>query len=187
MLLKLFEDDCKNWQTQYNKSLSLLKSYKLDALLTSAFVCYAGIFDLDTRTLVCNRWISCLTRLNKENKSLPVNQNHHHHNHHNHRSTKFELKTPIQEEADSHTNLIFLDQYILRDDYDFKSIVINQHDHKDTVIQLNRLAQKDKHFINNALLLREFCVLPSLMNWPIVFDPENKLIKVQTRYFALIL
>lgn len=180
ILLKLFEEDCKNWQEQYNKSLSLLKSYKLDALLTSAFVCYIGIFDLNTRDRVMSKWITCLNRLTKEKpNTLPT-----HHNLHHHQTvpTKFELKTPIQEEIDSRTIISNADneigRYTLREDYDFKSIVINEHDNKDTVVQLNRLALKDRHFINNAMLLREFCVLPNVFNWPIVFDPENNVIKV---------
>lgn len=194
MLLKLFEEDCRNWQTQYNKSLSLIKSYKLDALLTSAFVCYIGIFDLNMRDIVMSKWTACLKKLSKE-KSGTISHQHQHQQHHHQAyhhqivPAKFELKTPIQEEVDSRTNLTTTttnaivdndtSRYILRDDYDFKSIVINQHDNKDTLIQLNRLALKDKHFINSALLLREYCVLPSVLNWPVVFDPENNAIKVR--------
>lgn len=208
MLLKLFEEDCKNWQTQYTKSLSLIKSYKLDALLTSAFVSYIGIFDLNMRDIVMSKWIACLKKLSKD-KSAPPSTSHttpnhhpnhpnHHHHHHMSVPTKFELRTPIQEEIDSRTNITSsvsiagvggvggpdsgndsaANRYILRDDYDFKSIVINPHDNKDTLVQLNRLALKDRHFINSALLLREFCVLPNVLNWPVVFDPENISIKV---------
>lgn len=185
MLLKLFEDDCKNWTSQYDKSRSLIKSYRLDALLTSTYVCYAGIFDMDTRNQVMSKWIKCLNRFNKEapiqssTTTTTTTKSYH---------GKFELKTPIQEE-DSRSNigqLTRLDEedktiasrYVLRDDYEFKSIVINQYDQKESIVQLNKLAAKDNHFINNALLLREYCVLPAVMNWPVVFDPENNIIKV---------
>lgn len=182
MLLKLFEDDCKNWQSQYNKSLALVKSYKLDALLTSAFVCYIGVFDYNTRELVMAKWIACLRRICQEKPTHPVSSHQNKPHHHQITPAKFELKTPIQEEVDSRTNMINNnfdgERFSLREDYDFKSIVINQHDNKDTIVHLNRLGQKDTHFINNALLLREFCVLPNVMNWPLIFDPENNSIKV---------
>ncbi|RNA02833.1 hypothetical protein BpHYR1_042714 [Brachionus plicatilis] len=42
-LPKLLSDDYANWQNEYNLSASLIGSYKLDAVLTPALVCYAGI------------------------------------------------------------------------------------------------------------------------------------------------
>lgn len=189
MLLKLFEDDCKNWTIQYNKSQLLIKSYKLDALLTSIYVCYAGIFDYETRQLLLNKWISSLTRLNKDGAviSTTTTNHHHHHHQHTHQKNKFELKTPIQEEIDSHTNINLTttttnigSKYSLRENFEVKDILINSHEYKDTIIQLNKLAYKDEHFINNSLLLREYCALPNVINWPVVFDPENQAIKVRS-------
>ena len=41
-LLKLFDEDNKMWSAQYNKSQVLIKTHKLDALVTAFYVCYLG-------------------------------------------------------------------------------------------------------------------------------------------------
>lgn len=46
------------------------------------------------------------------------------------------------------------------------------------MIQINKLALRDDHFVNNALLLREMCALPGTINWPLIYDPENYALKV---------
>jgi hypothetical protein len=45
------------------------------------------------------------------------------------------------------------------------------------MLKLNRLSHSDEHFIENALILRELCSLPSGMGWPLVYDPEDNLAK----------
>ena len=62
-LLQLIENDKKLWLKQYNVTLNLLKSYKLDALTTACYISYAGIFDMETRTQIVYKWVSHLNKL----------------------------------------------------------------------------------------------------------------------------
>ncbi len=62
-LLQLIENDKKLWLKQYTVTLNLLKSYKLDALTTACYISYAGIFDMERRTQIVNKWITHLNKL----------------------------------------------------------------------------------------------------------------------------
>ena len=59
-LLSLLDYDQKSWSSEYNRSLSLLKTYKLDALLTACHVCYTSIFDCAARDVLVKKWLKCL-------------------------------------------------------------------------------------------------------------------------------
>lgn len=65
----------------------------------------------------------------------------------------------------------------MRSDLNFKQILTNPYEYAQIMLKLNKISHKDDHYINNALILRELCSLPSNMNWPLVFDPEDNLSK----------
>lgn len=150
-LANLLENDKKTWQNQFNKSISLVKSYKPDALLTACFVCYAGIFDSDDREIISKKWtaaINKLTKLHGRSLSLSI--------------------------GDSE-NSSYISKYSLRENFNIKDILFNiANESKDLVLYLNKLSMKDDHFITNALILRELCSVPAKFNsWLLIYDPEN--------------
>ncbi|CAF0731757.1 unnamed protein product, partial [Brachionus calyciflorus] len=138
ILLKLLDDDYKNWKSQYNNALNLINTYKLDALMTSAYVCYMGIFDSNKRKIIFNKWKEAISKT-KSKESINLS---------------------------------------LRETFDLKEILINSFYYKNLIVQLNKLGLKDEHFIHNALILREFCSLPTTMSWPLIFDPENYSLRI---------
>ena len=141
-LLRLLDNDHKNWLEQYNQSLNLIKTYKTDALFMACFVSYTGIFDSETRKKLVDKWMSSLANL----------------------ADKPELQQEVT-------------KYSLRNNFNIKQILLNPYENKDLLIQLNKFSHKDECFIENALILREICALPSLMSWPLVYDPENVVIQ----------
>lgn len=60
------DEDNKTWLNQYNKSNVLLKSYKLDALMTASYLCYLGIFDAENRDLIVEKWNLTLGKLKND-------------------------------------------------------------------------------------------------------------------------
>ena len=63
----------------------------------------------------------------------------------------------------------------MRANLSFKHILTNKFEYADLMLKLNKLSFKDDHYINNALILRELCSLPSNMSWPLIYDPEDNL------------
>ena len=155
-LLKLFDDDHKSWTSQYNKSINLLKTHKLDALLTAFYICYAGIFDAESRHSLMSKWFNCLSKLQKIIKHQP--------------SIKFDESQEGAEDGPM--------KYALRAHFNIRDIIINAYEYKDLMMQINKIGLKDDFFINNALILREHCSMPSTMSWPLIYDPENLSLKV---------
>ncbi len=147
-ILKLIEDDKKLWTKQYNNSLNLIKTYKVDALTTSSYICYAGIFDMESRNNIMNKWLTHLNKLEKLNK-FPLNNEKNQSN-----------------------------KYSLRSNFNINEILINSTDYKSLLFELNKQGLKDEFLISNALILREYCSLPSTTHWPLVYDPDGYSIKI---------
>jgi len=66
-------------------------------------------------------------------------------------------------------------KYIMRPNLNFKTLLTSPFEYSDLMLKLNKLSFRDDHYIQNALILREVCSLPSCMSWPLVFDPEDNL------------
>jgi len=64
-----------------------------------------------------------------------------------------------------------------RPNLNFKTLLTSPFEYSDLMLKLNKLSFRDDHYIQNALILRELCSLPSSMSWPLVFDPEDNLTK----------
>jgi len=150
-LLKLLDEDHKSWTSQQNMSNNLLKTCKTDSLITAAFICYASIFDSDNRKVLVKKWFSYLEKLNERLR---------------------------QESMQSGKSI--QGNYSLREHFNIVDILINRYEQNQLLVQLNKLGLKDKYFVENALLLREFCSLPSTSSWPLVYDPDNIAINVIT-------
>lgn len=188
-LLKLLSEDCTNWKNEYAQSASFIQTYKMDALLTSAYVSYAAIFDQTNRQRVCNQWIltlnslTCLQQFQQQKQELKTT---------NSNKAIAEIRDLVtesekqQQQVDEIAHFAEKQKYQtesykygLRSNYKFKDIVINSSiDFKHLLIQLNKIGLKDEHFVDNALILRELCALPSTMSWPLIFDSHNVSIKV---------
>ena len=166
-LLKLFDEDNKNWTAQYNKSQVLIKTHKLDALVTAFYVCYLGVFDAENRNQIMDKWLACLEKLKeKSNRQSSIKFGD---------STENNNANELASISNSN-----LSKFTLRANFNIKDVIINTYEFKDLIIQLNKLGLKDEHFLNNALILREHCSLPSSIAWPLVYDPENVTLKVLT-------
>ncbi len=150
-LLQLIEDDKKIWTKQYNNSLILIKTYKVDALATSSYICYAGIFDMESRSKIMKKWITHLNKLNK--------------------LSKFQLNNEKSEKNQSN-------KYCIRSNFNINDILINSNDYKSLLVELNKQGLKDEFLVSNALILREYCSLPSTTHWPQVYDPDGYSIKI---------
>ncbi len=150
-LLKLLDEDHRSWISQQNMSNNLLNTCKTDSLMTAAFICYAGIFDSDNRKVLVKKWFSYLDKLNDRLR---------------------------QESLQSGKSI--QGNYSLREHFNIVDILINRYEQNQLLVQLNKIGLKDKYFIENALLLREYCSLPSTSCWPLVYDPDNIAIHVIT-------
>jgi hypothetical protein len=68
-------------------------------------------------------------------------------------------------------------KYSLRQNFNLFEIITRTDLHRDTVLSLSQLSNNDAYFINNSIILREFCIY-STESWPVCFDPENYSLKV---------
>lgn len=64
-LLKLIENDNKTWTDHYNRSKSNIETFKIDALLTAAFISYAGVFDSELRNKLVHSWFQVVKKIDK--------------------------------------------------------------------------------------------------------------------------
>ena len=171
-LVQLIENDQKNWQEQYNKSMTLIKSYKPDALLTACYVCYAGVFDSLTRNSMFAQWVSSVNKLSNRQSNIKFDA----------AETEIiyaaevdEKVQHVKETTTPHQSYSSIGKFTLRSDFNIKEILLNiANESKELIIQLNRLSLKDEFFIINALILRELCTAPTKFNsWLLIYDPEN--------------
>ena len=69
-LLKLIETDNKTWTDHYNQSKSNIETFKIDALLTAAFVSYAGVFDYELRNKLVSCWFLVAKKVDKLDENI---------------------------------------------------------------------------------------------------------------------
>ena len=156
-LLQLLQTDHVGWKEQANQSQVRLQTFKVDALLTAAFICYASVFDLELREKLTRKWFQTV-----ESKPLNLAES---------RITFMNQTTPRVDAGQKHSK---------RPGFSFKQLLTNPYEYESLMLQLNKLSFRDEHFIESCLILRELCSLPTQMNWPLVYDPENQLTKVMS-------
>ena len=147
----------------------LIKTHKMDALVTAFYVCYLGVFDAENRADIMEKWLACLAKLKEKSNRQS--------------SIKFDANSneALGSNSEFGLNIVSsISKYSLRSNFNIKDIIINSYEYKDLIIQLNKIGLKDDHFLTNALILREHCSLPSSIAWPLVYDPENVTLKVLT-------
>ncbi len=114
-LLSLLQIDNKEWQQQHAKLEVFMKSCKIDALITSAFVCYAGIFDYETRNRIIDKWIICLNNKQKSKSddlpSIEIRSN-------------FNFKDILFNQFESKEIVRDLNKLSLKDDYFIQNALI---------------------------------------------------------------
>ncbi len=126
-LASLLDTDKSTWHEEYARANTLIKTFKADALLTACYVCYAGIFDAESRDLLYSKWLASMKKLNKQSNTN--SQDH---------------------ISNSHGG-----KYALRADFNVKDILLNvANESKELILQLDRMSLKDEFFIMNALILR---------------------------------
>ncbi len=64
-LLSMLEEDGQTWQKEYMRAKTHVHTFKVDALLTAGFVCYAGVFGMELRQKMLERWFECVQRVDR--------------------------------------------------------------------------------------------------------------------------
>jgi hypothetical protein len=64
-LLRLFAEDSGTWAEERGRATANLATFKVDALLTAAFVCYAGVFDVELRAKLVSDWVASVAKLER--------------------------------------------------------------------------------------------------------------------------
>lgn len=162
-LLKLLDNDNKNWHQKSFNCKKLLVTYKTDALLAACYISYAGIFDYEHRDKLLNKWFNYFKKNDLENSTNKI------------RFFATELTDQQQQQHQKTPS-----KYSIRANFNLKDIIFNHNDlSKDVWMQLYLMANNDSYFVNNAILIHELCSHQTV-TWPIIYDPENYSIKFLT-------
>ncbi len=65
-LLVILAEDGRTWQREYMEAKTRVHTFKVDALVTAGFVCYAGVFGMELRRTLLQKWLDCVDRLADE-------------------------------------------------------------------------------------------------------------------------
>jgi len=169
-ILSLLDQDQKSWTAQRDTLSGFMFSYKMDALLTAAFICYSGIFDFETRNKIIEKWTACLNKMSSNlSRSVKIDENC--------ESTAISSGETLPA-APSISALNA--KYTLRNNFNFKDILLNEYENKELTKQLYKLSLQDEYYVQNVLILKELSSLPSQMSWPLVYDAENCALKIIT-------
>ena len=156
-LLKLLDNDSKTWQQKAAHTKNIMSTYKTDALVSSCYIAYSGIFDYEQREKLLAKWLDFF-----ETADLNAGK----------------IKFFNTEVPDGQQESI---KYTVRPEFNIKDILIHINDNnRETWQQVEMQANNDKYFIHNAVILNELCANPTF-NWPVVYDPENYSLKLLTK------
>ena len=165
-LLSLLDQDQKSWNGERAALEGFMFSYKMDSLLTAAFICYSGVFDFEARNKIIEKWISCLNKMSSSfTRSVKIEEN---------------LESGAMSSLETVALPIANAKYSLRSNFNFKDILLNEFENKELTKQLHKLSLQDEYYVQNVLILKELSSLPSQMSWPLVYDPENCSLKIIT-------
>ncbi len=64
-LLVILAEDGRTWQREYMEAKTRVHTFKVDALVTAGFVCYAGVFGMELRRTLLQKWFDCVDRVDR--------------------------------------------------------------------------------------------------------------------------